>query len=49
MVRWDILPGNVRLELGGVHLFAGGFIEEAPNATHCGDSTYGYAAFELRF
>jgi hypothetical protein len=49
MVRWDILPGNVRAEIGGAHLFAGDFIEEAPNATHRGDSTYGYASVEFRF
>jgi hypothetical protein len=49
MVRWDILPGNLRLEIGGAHLFAGEFIEEAPNASHRGNSTYGYASVELRF
>ena len=49
MVRWDILPGNLRVEVGGAHLFAGDFIAEAPNATHRGDSTYGYASLELRF
>jgi hypothetical protein len=49
MVRWDILPGNLRFEIGGAHLFAGDFVEEAPNATQRGDSTHGYAAIELRF
>lgn len=49
MIRWDILPGNLRLEAGLAHLFAGGFVEDAPNATHRGDSTYGYASFEVRF
>lgn len=48
-LRWDLLPGNLRFEIGGAHLFAGGFIDEAPNATHRSDSTYGYAAIELRF
>jgi hypothetical protein len=49
MIRWDLLPGNLRLELGGAHLFAGEFIERAPNAAGKGDSTYGYASLELRF
>jgi len=47
--RWDLLPGNLRLEIGGAHLFAGGFVERAPNAAGQGDSTYGYASLELRF
>jgi hypothetical protein len=47
--RWDVVPGNVRLEAGGAHLFAGGFIENAPNATGQGDSTYGYVSLDLRF
>jgi len=47
--RWDLLPGNLRLEIGGAHLFAGGFIDRAPNATGQGDSTFAYASMELRF
>lgn len=47
--RWDLLPGNLRLEVGGARLFAGGFIDRAPNATGQGDSTFGYASLELRF
>jgi hypothetical protein len=49
MVRWDILPGNLRLEIGGAHLFSGEFIERAPNAAHRGDSSFGYASVEMRF
>lgn len=48
-VRWDIIPGNVRLEVGGAHLFAGGFVHDAPNADGQGDTTYGYASVEIRF
>jgi hypothetical protein len=48
-VRWDILPGNLRLEIGGAPLFAGEFIEQAPNGAGKGDATYGYASLELRF
>jgi hypothetical protein len=48
-VRWDVLPGNVRLEVGGAYLFAGEFIDNAPNATGQGDTTYGYVALDLTF
>jgi len=48
-LRWDVAPGNLRLEIGGAHLFAGRFIDEAPNATGQGDSTYGYLALDVRF
>lgn len=48
-VRWDVLPGNVRLEAGGAYLFAGEFIKNAPNATHRGDTAYGYLSLELTF
>lgn len=42
--RWDILPGNIRLELGFVQLFTGNFIHNAPNNTESmlGDTSYGY-------
>jgi hypothetical protein len=48
-LRWDILPGNLGLEMGGAHLFAGGFIDDVPNATGRGDTTYGYLALNVRF
>jgi len=48
-LRWDVAPGNLRLEIGGAHLFAGGFIDDAPNATGQGDTTYGYLALDVRF
>ena len=41
-LRWDALPGNLRLEAGMAHLFEGGFLERAPNATRQGDVNYGY-------
>ena len=37
----DVLPGNVKLELGLAHFFRGGFAESAPNAAES-DSTYFY-------
>ena len=48
-VRFQPLPGNLMLEAGYAHLFAGVFIEKAPNATHRGDSNYVYTQATLRF
>lgn len=48
-LRWDVAPGNLRLEVGGAHLFAGSFIDDAANATGQGDTTYGYLALDVRF
>jgi hypothetical protein len=41
-VRWRPLPGNLLLEAGYAHLFAGEFIDEAPNANG-GDTNYVYS------
>lgn len=41
-VRWDVLPGNLRLESGYAHLFDGEFIEDAPNSSRPGDINYFY-------
>jgi hypothetical protein len=48
-VRWDVLPGNLRIEAGGAYLFAGDFIKNAPNATHRGDTAYGYVSVAITF
>ncbi|MBW2289670.1 MAG: alginate export family protein [Deltaproteobacteria bacterium] len=48
-VRFQPLPGNLRLEAGYAHLFAGRFIKDAPNATHRGDSNYVYTQATLNF
>jgi hypothetical protein len=48
-VRWDVLPGNLRLEVGGAYLFAGEFVKDAPNATGQGDTAYAYASLEITF
>ncbi|MBW2419062.1 MAG: alginate export family protein [Deltaproteobacteria bacterium] len=47
-VRWRPLPGNVLLEAGYAHLFAGEFIDNAPNANG-GDSNYVYSQVVLDF
>lgn len=41
-VRYELLPKNVRLEFGYAHLFAGEFIDKAPNSNREGDSNYVY-------
>lgn len=48
-VRWDLRPNNVRLETGIAHLFAGEFMDDAPNTNGQGDSTYFYAQASLTF
>jgi len=48
-VRWEFLPGNVRLEAGYVHFFNGSFLEHAPNATRQGDVNYSFSEFTFSF
>ena len=48
-VQWNILPGNVLLESGIAHLFAGEFMDEAPNSNRQGDATYCYSQIEITF
>ncbi|MDN5870588.1 MAG: alginate export family protein [Nitrococcus sp.] len=48
-VRADILPGNLRLELGGAYLFDGEFLKDAPNAPHNGNTAYLYSQAILSF
>jgi len=48
-VRFQPLPGNLMLEAGYAHLFAGEFIEKAPNSNDEGDSNYVYTQATLRF
>ena len=48
-VRYNPMPNNVRLEFGVAHLFAGEFIEQAPNANAADDITYAYSQITLTF
>ena len=41
-IRWEALPGNLRVEGGVVRFFTSTFLEEAPGSPLTGDSTYGY-------
>jgi hypothetical protein len=48
-LRWDVLPGNLQLETGYAHLFAGKFIDTAPNSNRQGDSDYVYTQATVKF
>ena len=48
-VRQDLVKDNVMLEFGYAHLFAGSFVDDAPNATGQGDTDYGYVALTFTF
>jgi hypothetical protein len=43
-----VLPRNIRFEVGYAHLFAGEFIDKAPNANG-GDTNYVYSQVGLMF
>ena len=48
-IRWEPLPGNLRLEAGYAHLFAGEFMEDAPNSPDNGDADYVYTQVQIGF
>lgn len=48
-LRWDVLPGNLRLDTGVTWLFPGTFADQAPNATRQGDTVYAYFELSLFF
>jgi hypothetical protein len=48
-VRWNILPDNLRLETGYAHLFAGEFVDDAPNSPANGDADYVYSQAVVSF
>lgn len=48
-IRWNVLPGRARVELGGAYVANGRFLDEAPNATGEGDTSYAYADLEFTF
>ncbi len=47
--RHDVLPKNLRFETGVAHFFAGDFVDDAPNASGQGDTTYFYLMTTLWF
>lgn len=40
--RWDLLPKSIQVEVGAASLFAGTFMDRAPNTNGEGNATYGY-------
>ena len=48
-VRGGLASTPVRFDAGFAHLFAGDFIDDAPNATTQGDTSYGYFGATLTF
>lgn len=48
-VRWDVFPGNFRVDTGLTHLFAGSFMERAPNSTREGDVNFAWVEFTFQF
>ena len=48
-IRWDILPGNCRLDTGVATLFKGSFLQNAPNANPNGDTLYAWVECTVTF
>ena len=48
-ISWQLLPGNLDIELGYTHFFSGEFIKHAPNAGHRGDINYFYTQATISF
>lgn len=48
-LRWNVRPNNARLEAGIAHLFAGEFMDDAPNTNRQGDANYFYSQVTLSF
>ncbi|HJN51053.1 MAG: alginate export family protein [Pseudomonadales bacterium] len=48
-LRWNVHPNNIRLEAGIARLFAGKFMDNAPNTNGQGDATYFYSQVTLSF
>jgi len=48
-VRYWLIPKIAHLEVGGVVLFKGRFLRDAPNASPTGDTHYGYVGLSLSF
>ena len=47
--RYDLLPGNMFLEVGGAYLVGGGFFEDAPNSPNGGDRKMGFVEMRWTF
>ncbi|MCK5943392.1 MAG: alginate export family protein [Planctomycetes bacterium] len=47
--RYDLLPGNMFLEVGGAYLVGGSFLDRAPNSPSGGDRRYGFVEMRWTF
>lgn len=48
-LRWEVVPKNLRWEIGAAYLFKGRFANDAPNANDEGDPNYFYSQLLLSF
>ena len=48
-VRHELVPDNWLRDCGVAHLFAGDFVDDAPDNTGQGESTFAHAGFTFRF
>ena len=48
-IRWDVVPGNCRLDTGVTALFKGSFLDRAPNANPNGDALYAWVEWTFTF
>lgn len=48
-IRWDVIPGNCRLDTGMTTFFKGSFLQNAPNANANGDTLYAWVEWTLTF
>ena len=48
-LRWDVIPSNIRWEVGAAYYFKSGFAEDAPNANDQGDANFVYSQLTFTF
>jgi len=48
-LRWELVPKNVRIELGAAHVFHGRFMRNAPGNNGLGNPTFAYAQTMIWF
>jgi len=48
-IRWDTIPGNLRIEAGTAYHFKGRFVTDAPGSTGEGDGAYAYIQSTITF
>jgi hypothetical protein len=46
-IRWEAIPKNLKFETGMAYLFAGSFMEDAPNSPDQGNAMYSYVMMTI--